>query len=494
MTIQPENQIFGAYNGVTIRCKRFKDKLLINVTDLKKANNATAKYRFDRWRNSDEVQNYLIKEANKTNVELIKNRNGLIAEAPEILEVISGGSRLFQGTYVCPELAKRYVKIMSEDCFQWLNNRLLEQKSENVVKAKKVNISLGHMNLDVHEIPNGEYRLSQTQAANVIQKDEVSIRDFMGSKSPEALPYKGFTAEKIAVKDSKTRINALPISIVVAFWTKESIKGNKIASRLLGACAVESIERRADKAFGKDVSEEQYNQRFQKNYKSIIANCPKSLIKHEENRLKIAVFEGDARKIKTLYPNGIIPEFQRKERIIERIVYLSSHAVDDAWKLKPRQELSQKGKMRKSKYPDLMSGVIDLNGTKAIFIFQVYEDIIRTQDIDSCISRNYIKISRKIHDIDNSFLFLVSPLGAHKDVALNIQEELEDEENKAYNYIGVATIKELAQFYFEQAISNKNNPRNIGNIKKDFKPFLEYKIFNPLDQAIQLSINFPAAS
>jgi len=43
-------------------------------------------------------------------------------------------------------------------------------------------------------------------------------------------------------------INLIPIDLAIAFWTKEAATGNAIAARLLGTCAVESIERRAAKA------------------------------------------------------------------------------------------------------------------------------------------------------------------------------------------------------------------------------------------------------
>ena len=56
------------------------------------------------------------------------------------------------------------------------------------------------------------------------------------------------------------------------------------------------------------------------------------------------------------------------------------------------------------------------------------------------------------------------------------------------------SIKELANFYYQQATLEKESPKNIGNIRKDFKPFMEYKIINPIDQAIQLSLPFPSVS
>jgi hypothetical protein len=129
-------------------------------------------------------------------------------------------------------------------------------------KAERATIHLGDIPLEVFQLPDGTYRLSQTQAAEAIGKDEISFRDFLKSKSPEALPYKGFRSEKIGISDNNSKIAAIPIKLAAAYWVKESIAQNAVASRLLGACVAESIERRADAAFGIQRTEEEYNERF----------------------------------------------------------------------------------------------------------------------------------------------------------------------------------------------------------------------------------------
>ncbi len=138
----------------------------------------------------------------------------------------------------------------------------------NTARAKRTVIQLGNILLEVFLLENGQYRLSQTQVAEAVGKGELSVRQFCRSNSPEALPYKGYTPVKMAVeKDHQgrggTRINAIPIDLAAAYWTKEAVAGNAIAARLLGACAAESIERRADAQFGIDRREEERNQRLQ---------------------------------------------------------------------------------------------------------------------------------------------------------------------------------------------------------------------------------------
>jgi hypothetical protein len=130
--------------------------------------------------------------------------------------------------------------------------------NNDTVRATRVTIELGSIPLDVFQLPDGKYKLSQTQSTEAVDKDEVSFRDFLKGKSPEALPYKEFKAEKWTVEGSQGKANLLSIEVTVAYWTKEAIAGNTKAARVLGACAVEAIERRADAAFGIRRSEEDY--------------------------------------------------------------------------------------------------------------------------------------------------------------------------------------------------------------------------------------------
>jgi hypothetical protein len=125
----------------------------------------------------------------------------------------------------------------------------------NPIKATRAAIELGDIPIEVFMLPSGVYRLSELQATEIVDKTNGYIRDFLKGKSLEALPWKGYTAEKIAIEKDhdgrgSSRISAIPIELAVAFWTKEAVAGNSKAARLLGACAAESIERRADAAFG----------------------------------------------------------------------------------------------------------------------------------------------------------------------------------------------------------------------------------------------------
>lgn len=122
--------------------------------------------------------------------------------------------------------------------------------TNNTVKVVRATIFLGSIPIEVFQMPNGDYLLSQTQVAKAVNNEEDSFRRFLRSKSPEALPYKDFRPDKLAVEGNNVLINAIPIPVAAAYWIKEAVAGSIIAVRLLGACTVESIERRADIAFG----------------------------------------------------------------------------------------------------------------------------------------------------------------------------------------------------------------------------------------------------
>jgi hypothetical protein len=133
--------------------------------------------------------------------------------------------------------------------------------TSNLLVERK-NILLGDIDLEVFRLPDGSYQLSQTQTAKAVEKPELSTRQFLASQSPYALPYKDFTPVKGKVKGEKTSVNLIPIPIAAAYWVKEAIAGNTVAGFLLAATAAESIERRADQAYGVKKSEEEYNQKI----------------------------------------------------------------------------------------------------------------------------------------------------------------------------------------------------------------------------------------
>lgn len=130
------------------------------------------------------------------------------------------------------------------------------------MKAKRATIAIGTMEIDVFQLPDGSYRMSQTQVAETVGKKELSFRQFFQSKWLKALPgidpdSVNFT--KIEREDEAgAAISGVPLLFASAYWLKEAIAKNKQAQILAWACMAETLTRRADAAFGVTRSDDKY--------------------------------------------------------------------------------------------------------------------------------------------------------------------------------------------------------------------------------------------
>lgn len=132
-------------------------------------------------------------------------------------------------------------------------------------KATRTSIQIGELSVDGFMLPDGTYRMSQTQAAEIIGKPEINARRFLGAKGSKALLGKDYTpdtieAEGIQGKRGSIRFNALPLEVVSAYWVYECSKGNKQALSLVIALTNETLARRFDSAFCVQRTEDDYNQ------------------------------------------------------------------------------------------------------------------------------------------------------------------------------------------------------------------------------------------
>ncbi|MEO0533281.1 MAG: hypothetical protein AAF215_05385 [Cyanobacteria bacterium P01_A01_bin.123] len=132
-------------------------------------------------------------------------------------------------------------------------------------KAKRETVPIGSLEIEGFQMPDGSYRMSQTQAAEAVGKPEINARRFLSSKGIKSLLGKGYTPDSIEVEPSdqsrgQTRINALPLEVVAAYWVSQCSQGNRPAIALVMAMTIESLERRFDDAFGVARSAAEYNQ------------------------------------------------------------------------------------------------------------------------------------------------------------------------------------------------------------------------------------------
>jgi hypothetical protein len=137
----------------------------------------------------------------------------------------------------------------------------------DAVKATRATVAIGNLTIDGFMLPDGSYRMSQTQASACIEKPEINARRFLESKAIKALLGSTYTPDSFEVEGAGegrggTRINALPLEVVTAFWYSEANKGSKTAQTLVWALLTESLERRFDAAFNVQRSELERNEQL----------------------------------------------------------------------------------------------------------------------------------------------------------------------------------------------------------------------------------------
>lgn len=97
-------------------------------------------------------------------------------------------------------------------------------------KATRAQIRIGGIEVDGFMLPDGEYRMSQTQIAECVQKDESNARKFLSSKAIKTLlgegytPGKNETIEVDAAEQTRgqTRIKPFSLEETSAFWLWEA--------------------------------------------------------------------------------------------------------------------------------------------------------------------------------------------------------------------------------------------------------------------------------
>jgi len=354
-----------------------------------------------------------------------------------------------------------------------------------VTKARRATIELGDRILQVFQLPDGEYGLSQTQVGELPGKDENYVRKFLGSKSPEALPYKNFTPVKLPVEGERTRINLIPIDLAIAFWTKEATAGNVEAARLLGACAVESIERRADKAFGIERTEVERNQRLVATFQRLGEYFPsgRDLISlpTATTPWNLDEYHEIAPLLSRDFKYGI--PGQTHGDMVRQAILLAARTKN--WRLRLEPEFHFLVLRRKNyRYPDLESDIftvsIDGEEKRLIFLFDCKDPIVEEDDVKECVyDRKYLSLARRKYGVDYAFLILFAPFGASPYAQQYIQESLAPEDSRA---IRIITVKQFFQFLNDRVAENMENSTKKASITKEINRFLNYEFPKPPQQ------------
>jgi hypothetical protein len=135
------------------------------------------------------------------------------------------------------------------------------------IKATRATVRIGSLEVDGFMLPDGSYRMSQSQASECIADDAVYARNFLRSKTLKSLKGEAYTPETFEVDPEgqtrgQTRIQGWSLEIVFAYWVYRCFKGNKQAFSLVLALGSETLERRFDVAFGVTRTESEWNERL----------------------------------------------------------------------------------------------------------------------------------------------------------------------------------------------------------------------------------------
>jgi hypothetical protein len=212
----------------------------------------------------------------------------------------------------------------------------------------------------------------------------------------------------------------------------------------------------------------------------------------EGSRVKIsAPFSRYWEKMKTTlsknYPTGGIVDMS-KDDIRKQIQYLSGYT--DFFKLQGKKELAYELSSNiRAKYPDLITDIFNSqNGDdfiKSAIMFQFDDLIIDAPYVETCVGRGYIQIAKEYLKLDVAYLIFVAPFGATSYAEDYIRKHLVSEYR---GYVGVLTVKDLADFLCIQALSTRKLGIVKGELTSEFKKMSTYSFPEPPEMYEQLKI------
>jgi P63C domain len=139
------------------------------------------------------------------------------------------------------------------------------------IKAVRGTVLLGDVSIGVYMLPNGSYKLAGRNVTDAIGEPNNSLIRNLGVQSLKDLPNADLSLIQVKANTGETFIAVSPLD-AVSYWGKMALQGHKTAVAILMACAVESIERRADSIFGVVRTEGDRNIRFKALVDRILEN------------------------------------------------------------------------------------------------------------------------------------------------------------------------------------------------------------------------------
>lgn len=132
------------------------------------------------------------------------------------------------------------------------------------MKAQIAPIDLGFVKFDGLMMPDGSYAIAVPQVAVLIQ-----ITPNYASQEFKRLLGKDFSPHKGSIEGTKAQVNIISLDIFIDLLYALAKNGNSIADTIAKTLLHEPLQRRYDTAFGKKVTEAEYNKQLAFRFKRL---------------------------------------------------------------------------------------------------------------------------------------------------------------------------------------------------------------------------------
>ncbi len=105
------------------------------------------------------------------------------------------------------------------------------------VRAVRATVQIGSLTVDGFQLPDGSYRMSQTQVAEAVGLSRRNVSDFLRSNALKSLLGEGYTGtiferEEIEIASEtgsrgQSRFLSVPLEIASAYWQWQAHRGTK---------------------------------------------------------------------------------------------------------------------------------------------------------------------------------------------------------------------------------------------------------------------------
>lgn len=182
--------------------------------------------------------------------------------------------------------------------------------------------------------------------------------------------------------------------------------------------------------------------------------------------------------LKKKYPTGGLPGVSSDE-LRKAIQFCSTYT--DYFKLQGIKELNREiaGQAR-GQYPSLISDIFSFEASgetgTVVLMFQFQDLVIGMDYVQECVGRGYIQTAKDSLGVDRACLIFVSPFGATSYAQDYINRYLV---NEYRGYVGVLTVKELADILYDQAWKARTLGTARGEVTREFSKLRTYEFPEP---------------